>query len=352
MKRAKQIFLILLVLVLFLTLLSVAKAKGFFLPQPMPPVLIDGDVDLSSLTLEQKIAQMAVVHGSSENRELWQRLQLGGIHLFALENKDLYIRLIQEYQKGMLIPFFVTADLEGCINPFANFQSFPAASSITTDGASYEKGAAEGTFLRELGVTLNFAPVVDLKDTLWKCRTFPGDEQQIAERGLAYISGVQNQGILAVAKHYPGKTLVVRDPHKFLVAATLDEKDVYPFQQVAGLASGIMVSHVISSGAVDSAGVPAVVSPAVIAGLREQFPGLIISDEINMLGLKEFYPSQDALYVAVFAAGNDLVLNFNDDPLEISHMIEVVAEAVRKGVIPEEQIDASVRRILKAKGMV
>ena len=84
--------------------------------------------------------------------------------------------------------------------------------------------------------------------------------------------------------------------------------------------------------------------------LRQDFDGLIISDEIHMLGLKKFYNSIDEMYVAVFKAGNDVVLNFDNDPNEIYRMIQLVKVAVERGDIPEAQIDASVTRILKAKG--
>ena len=113
-----------------------------------------------------------------------------------------------------------------------------------------------------------------------------------------------------------------------------------------------MVSHVIASGAVDTEGKPAVVSEAVISELKQNYSGLIISDEINMLGLKKYYSTLDEMYVAVFAAGNDLILNFNEDPNEIYHLIQVIKEAVDRGEIDEERIDDSVEKILAAKGFV
>ena len=75
-----------------------------------------------------------------------------------------------------------------------------------------------------------------------------------------------------------------------------------------------------------------------------------MSDEIHMLGLKKFYRSVDEVYIAVFKAGNDVVLNFDKDPNEIYRMIQIVKGAVERGEIPEAQIDASVTRILEAKG--
>ena len=146
--------------------------------------------------------------------------------------------------------------------------------------------------------------------------------------------------------------MAIRDPHKFLIAAETSEKDVYPYLQLKPTVKGIMINHLISSGAVDSQGVPSVASPAVVDSVRNNFSGLIISDEINMLGVRNFYSSLDELYLAVFKAGNDLILNFNEDPNEIHRMIQVVAKAIERGEIPEEQVDASVTRILQAKGFV
>ena len=205
-----------------------------------------------------------------------------------------------------------------------------------------------------MGLNVNLAPVVDLGDTIWRCRTFPGDEKQVAEFAEAYTQGLQAQGLIATAKHYPGKTLVVRDPHKFLVGAEIDEKDIYPYLYLAqrGNVKSVMVSHLITTGAVDSQGIPSVVSSKVIADLKQRYKGLVISDEIHMLGLKNFYPTVDEMYVAVFAAGNDIVLNFDKNLEELHRMISIVAAAVREGRIEESQIDTSVTKVLMAKGLV
>jgi len=348
----KKIFFGLLLIVVLLGSLNLAKARGKLIPsQPELPV-VDNTVDLSDMALEQKIAQMVIVAGGRHNQEAWKRMQVGGIHLFALQDEELYRKTIAEFQAGMPIPFFVTIDLEGCWNPFANFKQFPAAREITRTGEAFEKGEQEGTYLVSLGFTINFAPVVDLDDQIWKCRSFPGNEQKISGLAEAYILGLQKERIIATAKHYPGKTLAIRDPHKFLIAAETSEKDVYPYLQLKPTVKGIMINHLISSGAVDSQGVPSVASPAVVDSVRNNFSGLIISDEINMLGVRNFYSSLDELYLAVFKAGNDLILNFNEDPNEIHRMIQVVAKAVERGEIPEEQVDASVTRILQAKSFV
>lgn len=348
----KKIFYVLLLLVFFMGSLNLAKAKGYFIPSQPVLEFTGKTITLDSLTIDQKIAQMIIVAGSKEQYWPWRNLQMGGIHLFALQNEHVFNNTIVDFQYGMPIPFFVTADLEGCVSPFETIQQFPAASAINSIGSAFEKGVEEGRFLHRLGFNLNFAPVVDLDDSFWKCRTFPGDEIQIAELAQAYLLGLQEEGVLGTVKHYPGKTLIVKDPHKFIVAAEISKKDLYPYEFLLekGDVKAIMVSHIITSGEIVSDGVPSVVSPNVIAHLRQNFDGLIISDEIHMLGLKNFYHSLDEMYLAVFKAGNDVILNFDRDPNEIYRMIQIVKEAVQQGDIPEEQIDASVTRILQAKG--
>ncbi len=348
----KKLFFALVVIVLLLSILNIAKAKGLLIPKQGPVDVKHKVVDLQKLTLDQKVAQMVVVVGTKENYWPWRNMQLGGIHLFARQTEHIFNNTIIDFQFQTPIPFFVTADLEGCVSPFGFIRQFTPASEVDTIEEAFEKGVEEGQFLHKLGFNLNFAPVVDLKDDIWKCRSFPGDETKISELAQAYLTGLQTQEVLGTAKHYPGKTLIVKDPHKYVVAAEIGKKDVYPYAYLVekGEVKAIMVSHIITSGEVDSEGVPSVVSKKVLDDLRAHFDGLIVSDEIHMLGLKKFYRSVDEVYIAVFKAGNDVVLNFDKDPNEIYRMIQIVKGAVERGEIPEAQIDASVTRILEVKG--
>lgn len=352
LRLQKVLFIFLLSAVLVLGVLSILKTAGLLIPTQPQPLIEGKTIVLDSLTLEQKIAQMVIVAGQKWNLNAWQKMQLGGIHLYAKASEEVFRGTIEEFQNGMNIPFLVSVDLEGCQNPFAAFKNFTVAVDVATGDQAFTKGKEEGAYLSSLGITLNFAPVVDLEDTIWKCRSFPGDVQQITDLAEAYVSGVQSESVLATAKHYPGKTLVIHDPHKYLVEAAISEDDVYPYEKLSSSVKAMMISHIISSGAVDSQGVPAVASSDAVTDLRDNFTGLIITDEINMLGLRKFYPTIDELYLAVFTAGNDLVINFNEDPHEIRRMILLVRDAVLRGDIDEDRIDASVRRILTAKGFI
>lgn len=348
----KKVFLVLVVIVLFLSVLNLVKAKGLLIPKQQPVDVKNKIVDLQKLTLEQKIAQMIIATGIKENYWPWRNMQLGGIHLFARQTENIFNNTIIDFQYQMPIPFFVTSDLEGCVSPFGFIRQFTPASEIDSVEKAFDKGVEEGRFLYRLGFNLNFAPVVDLKDDIWKCRSFPGNETEISKLAQAYLTGLQTQDVLGTAKHYPGKTLMVKDPHKYIVAAEIGKKDLYPYEYLAekGEMKAIMVSHIITSGQIDSEGVPSVVSKKVLDDLRTHFNGLIVSDEIHMLGLKNYYKTLDEMYIAVFKAGNDVILNFDKDPNGIYHMIQVIKAAVERGEIPETQIDASVTRILEAKG--
>jgi beta-N-acetylhexosaminidase len=360
MKRKKKsgkvtqehLFLFLLTVVLFLASLNVAQARGLFIPDQEPIFVENGVINLNGLTIDQKISQMLIVQAEPTYVDIWSKMHLGGVHLFARQTEELFIKDINSFQNSVDIPYFVSVDLEGCLSPFGHLREFVSVSDITTQTEAFEKGVNDGAYLKKLGFNLNFAPVVDLEDSIWKCRSFQGDEKRIGELATSYVKGLQSHNVIATAKHYPGKTLVVKDPHKFLVAATIGEEDIYPYQFMNDEVQAIMVSHVISTGAVDSNGVPAVVSKPVFDQLREEYTGLLISDEIHMLGLKTFFDTVDEMYIAVFNAGNDVVLNFDRDPNEVYRMIKVVAKAVEEGKISEDQIDDSLRRIFKAKGFV
>ncbi|MBT4445805.1 hypothetical protein HOC96_01015 [archaeon] len=362
-KLQLQILFVLLILTFSLSIANIAKAQGYFIPFISDGISIDDNaIQLDSLTLEQKIGQMIIVHGSTYNIDEWQKMNIGGFHLFAMESAEIYKATIDSFQENSQIPFFVTTDLEGCQNSFANFQEFTPNDQITTVEQATQKGTTEAKFLNELGFSINFAPIVDLEDSIWGCRSFPGDQEQITILADAYISALQTADVSATIKHYPGKTLVVSDPHQNLVTATIEAEDIFPYQELMSITEQrtkqevidlVMVSHLITTGTVDSNGLPSTVSPSVILQLKENYQGLIISDDTIMRGLLDFYGDDtDQLYLDLVLAGHDLIINFNEDPNEIYRMIEVITEGVEQNIIQEAQIDTTVTKILELKGFI
>lgn len=353
LRKIKEIYLtiFLILLVILLIVVSIEKEKLPRIEQPVGVYYEQDVIDLGSLTLKQKIAQMILSYGKEENKEELQKLNIGGIFLGAKGSRSEYMAAINDFQNGSIIPFLVAIDMEGCVNPFENFQDFPSLKEINNKKEAYEVGKAEGELMKELGFTINFAPVVDLNDTVWKCRSFLGTPEEIASKASSYIIGLQEDGIIATAKHYPGKTLM-RDPHKKIVYANVDEDDILPFNEAIKYGVGaIMVSHIIVNGSVNSENKPSSVSEKLIGNLRNNFDGLIITDEIRMNGLEIYYKDRYQMYIDLFKADNDIILNLDNNIKNLHYVISVVERAVNEGIISEERIDRSIERILKAKGI-
>lgn len=354
-KSNKQDWLLvfLVVLVAFLIFLNIELRGSFSLERPQNIAYDEASktLDYSTLTLEQKIGQMVIALGKEENKEVFQNMLIGGFHLKAKESREDFIEAISDFQEESIIPFFVTIDLEGCNNPLENVQKFPASPEIKTEAEAYWVGYEQGKLLKDLGFSINFAPVVDLEDKIWKCRSFSGTPEEIADKSAAYVIGLQDNGIIATSKHYPGKTLSSNDPHFDLAEAYVGEEDLLPFERtIRKNVSAVMISHLIIGGSLDSEGKPASVS-SITSSLREGFGGLIITDEIGMQGLTTYYPDSKSLFLDLFEADNDLIIYFDSNPKHIHDMILTIEEAVKQGKITEARIDRSVKRILKAKGI-
>jgi beta-N-acetylhexosaminidase len=308
----------------------------------------DGVINLNSLTLKQKIGQMIFTLGKLENKELYHDMNIGGLYFWQKESEDVYSSEIKQFQENMEIPFFIGVDLEGCWNPFENFTHFPSFKEIKDEREAYDLGMEQGKLLRKLGFNINFSPVVDREDTIWKCRTFNGS---VISKSVNYIKGLQSQGIIATAKHYPGKTLVGKDPHKFVEFSIIDEEDLKPFDAaVKNGVKSVMINHLITKGEVDSGQSPSVVSGKVIDTIKKNYDGLILTDEVRMAGLKDMYDDETRMYIDLVNAGNDVILDFKAEPWHLNRIINIIEKGVKTKEISEDTIDNAVIKILKMKG--
>lgn len=305
----------------------------------------------SELTLKEKIAQMILVHVENETEiKRFAELGISNFHLGWHPKEEYFERMIGKIRRYSKFPPLIATDMEGCLNPFSSFKNFPNASEIENETQAYSAGLAEGRVLRKFGFNLNFAPVLDLKDNVWRCRAFKGNATEITEKALAYIKGLKDSGILSIVKHYPGKSMATKDPHKELVYAKIGEEDLLPFKKAFEFGvDGVMVSHVIATGKVNSEGKPCSVSRNVIEEIKNDFKGLVISDDISMLGLRKFYKNETQMWIDLFKAGNDVIIVSNYSPEKIERLIEVIEEGVREGIINEKDIDRSVQKILEIK---
>lgn len=305
---------------------------------------------LDSINIRQKIALNIVSYRYSQN--ISDGKIIGGIHLRSADSRQEFKSRINNYKEGRKIEPLVSADLEGCIEPTSSFKDFKSFKKVKSPQEAFELGKNQGKFLSEIGVDINFAPVVDREDNIWGCRAFPGSYRKIANKSCSYIRGLHSEKIMATAKHYPGATLTGKDPHVDMKHVNVTRKDLHPFD--ASMKCGtdaVMPSFQISNGAVDTNGEPADVSDVVRKRIRNKhnFKGLIVSDAISMAGLKDYYESKDERYLDIFRT-NDLVLNLVGGVNDTVEMIDIIKTGVKQGKLQKKYVDASTRRILNARG--
>jgi len=221
----------------------------------------------------------------------------------------------------------------------------------------YEMGAAVAAQCRRLGVHIDFAPVVDInnnpKNPVINFRSFGDDREWVSRLGIAYMRGLQDNGVMACAKHFPGHGDVSVDSHVDLplikkTRAQLQDMEFYPFRQlIAAGVQSVMIAHLNVPALEDGKNTPTTLSRKTVTGvLREEmgFNGLIFTDALNMKGVTKYYPDGETDLKA-FLAGNDVLLFSQNVSLAISK----IQWAIKTGKIPESELEKHVKKILSAK---
>lgn len=338
---------------------------------------------LGQMTTEEKVAQMFFITPElltgAENvtamgdvtKAALDRYPVGGIVYFAknLQTPEQTKSMLQGVQEYALqtqgLPLFLGVDEEG--GRVLRVGSNSTFGVVKTEAMGVLAGqqdtevirtaaGAIGTYLYDLGFNVDFAPDADVitneSNQVIGDRSFGSDPHVVADMAWAYSEGLHQHGILACYKHFPGHGGTVEDSHtgyaySYKTIEELKEIELVPFQ--SGCEKGIdfiMVSHV-STPNVTGSNVPATLSKQLVTDLlREEmgFQGIIITDSMNMGAVSEHYSPQDAAVMAV-QAGCDMLLM--SDYFEPSY--NAVLDAVADGRISEEEIDASVLRIIEAK---
>ncbi|HEX6322303.1 MAG TPA: glycoside hydrolase family 3 protein [Vicinamibacterales bacterium] len=345
---------------------------------------------MRTLTLDQKIGQLItsssqtlfVSSDSDTFDELARRvttLGIGGMHIFGgsepapsvllnptygtvtLGQPLAAASLLNRLQALATIPLLNTADFEaGAGFRIAGATAFPRTMAFGAAGdekLAYEAGRITAIESRALGVHVNFAPIVDVnnnpRNPVINTRAFGEDVDAVGRLGSAYVRGLQDGGMIATLKHFPGHGDTDVDSHLGLPVIAhprerLDRVELPPFR--AGIAAGagaVMSAHVQMPAIDPGAFAPATLSRAALTGLLRGdlgFNGLIYTDSMGMDAVSRRLSSGEAAALAVHA-GNDIVLHSPDD----GAAVEGIRQAIASGQIPMAQVDASVRRILEAK---
>ncbi|MGF1671814.1 MAG: glycoside hydrolase family 3 N-terminal domain-containing protein [Balneolaceae bacterium] len=384
-----------LLLLITLFLVSCGSSESFykteseelpFLAEPQPgPVYtqksdnfqIDSeaetDIDsiLNSLTLREKIGQLFIVpvNGTFRNnrdrdymrlKRLIVQNNIGGL-IFMRGNIYDQAVITNKLQEISRIPLWITQDMEfGAAMRLSGTTRFTPAMGIAASAKrsnAYLKGKITAREAKALGVHQIFAPVLDVNNNpdnpVINVRSFSSDPEIVAEFGQYFIDGVQSEGIIATAKHFPGHGDTETDSHLALPTIQHDYSrikslELVPFRIAIdnGLTS-VMSAHIAYPNISLETGIPGTLDESILNRILIDslgFQGLIVTDGLDMKGITDFFSPGEAV-VRSLKAGADLML-MSTDP---STAIDEVEQAVLRDEIDENRIDRSVRMMLELK---
>lgn len=342
-------------------------------PPLLPPYMINespwADSLLQTLSLDEKIGQLFMVAANSRdsNEDYYLMIDsfienygLGGLIYFQTSPTE-HTKLVNRFQSKSTTPMMNGIDGEwGLAMRIDSLQPFPwnmTLGAIQDNDLLYEMGAAMAQECKTLGIHFNFAPVVDVNSNplnpIINARSYGENPQNVSAKGFALMQGMQQSGVLACAKHFPGHGDTESDSHKTLpiikhTKARIDTVDVLPFKQlIDGGVASVMVAHLNISSLDSTFNRPSTLSPYIVdTMLRQQlnFNGLIFTDALNMKGVSSYFESGE-LEVAALLAGNDVLLFPEDIPAAFT----VIKRAISDSILTEARIDESCAKILKAK---
>jgi beta-N-acetylhexosaminidase len=340
------------------------------------------DSVLASMSLREKAGQIVwpSVFGdyTSGDSPQWRRLtqyvqqqKVGGFTISVGSPTEVAAKL-NALQSMSKVPLLFGADLEagagfrargGYFVPNAidlgGATVFPPEMAVgaTRDTAlAYEQGRLTALEGRALGIHIAYAPVLDVNNNpdnpVINTRSYGEDPDLAARMGVAFIHGLQNHGMIATGKHFPGHGDTGVNSHLALPVVTvsrnrLDTVELVPFRAAVNGGVGAIMSFHGAMPALDSSNVPGTLSPKVLTGLLRGemgFRGIIISDAMDMRGVLDQFGAEEAVKRAI-AAGIDVLIQ----PLDVSQAIDAVVAGVSEGRYTEARLDSSVRRVLETK---
>lgn len=362
----KNIRLILLVLFVVVFCHSALNAQSLERPEPGAEAWVDSV--FSSLTPGERIAQLIMIRAYSNRDEVYcseltrlvGELNLGGVCFFQGGPVRQAI-VTNRLQAAVKTPLLVALDAEwGPAMRLDSIISFPkqmTLGALRDHQHIYRMGREIALQLKRIGVHVNFAPVADVNNNplnpVINARSFGENRLEVAERSYWYMKGMQDEGLIAVAKHFPGHGDTGNDSHYTLPVIDkswqeIDSLELFPFRYLVdrGL-KGMMIAH-LRIPAIDTAArsISSLSKPVITGLLREQlgFKGMVITDGMDMKGLTDFADPRLAEVLAL-DAGNDILLL----PADVRKAIKNIQQAISNGLISSQLIDEKCRRVLQWK---
>ena len=326
------------------------------------------DSVFNSLTLRERIGQLMMISAySNQGTEhinaisgQIKKYNIGGV-IFMKGSPIRQAIFTNHIQSIAKTPLLIAIDGEwGLSMRLDSIKPFPRQmmlGAINNEELIYDMGTEIARQCRLMGIHINFAPVLDInnnpKNPVINSRSFGEDKKQVLRRGYAYMAGMQDNGLLVSAKHFPGHGDTDTDSHHNLPVLNhsrkhLEQNELYPFKHLIDLGlTGIMVAHMHITAFNPSQAIPATLSKEIVTDLlidKYGFKGIIYTDAMNMGGVANKYKPEEAALMA-FKAGNDIILF----PPDVEKSIKRIEKAVKNKEIDIKEINRRCKKILGAK---
>lgn len=326
------------------------------------------DSVFNSLSPDERIAQLLMVPAYSNKNvahtdhieKLIREYKIGGL-IFMQGGPVRQINLINRYQSASKVPLLISMDAEWSLSMRLDscvlYPRQMLLGAITDEQLIYDMGAEFARQLKRVGVHVSFSPVVDVNNNPFNPvindRSFGEDKNNVCIKSYNYMKGLQDNRVLATAKHFPGHGDTDVDSHKSLPILNhnfnrLDSLELFPFRYLINKGiSSVMVAHLFVPTIDTTPNLPTSLSPKAVSKLLKQelgFTGLVFTDALNMGGITNYYePGQSD--VLALLAGNDILLF----PSDVELVIAEIKKAIEDGLISQEEVDRRCQKVLRAK---
>ena len=321
-----------------------------------------------SMTEDERLGQLFMIECRptlgrehiAEVERMVQQHHVGGVIFFKGDPTE-EVKMTNKFQAMSKTKLLIAIDGEwGLAMRLSNTISYPyqlGLGGIQNDDVIYEMGLEIGRQCKRMGIHVNFAPVIDINNNpnnpVINYRSFGEDPLNVSKKGWAYAKGMQDAGIIACAKHFPGHGDTDVDSHKDLPVINhslqrLREVEFKPFEYLIdqGIMS-VMTAHLFIPAIDNRKNIAMSISDKAINGILRQemgFMGLSFTDALNMQGVAKYHPDGELEYKAL-AAGNDILLS----PGDIPKAIRIIKEAINDGRLTEEYVNGKILKILNYK---
>jgi beta-N-acetylhexosaminidase len=326
------------------------------------------DSVFKKLSKKQKIAQMFFVAAYTNKSKAFtdsiakviKKEKVGGL-VFFQGGPGRQAALTNQYQKKARVPLLIASDGEwGLGMRLDSTISYPyqmALGAVQNKELIYKMGLEVAKDYRRIGMHMNLAPDVDVnnnaKNPVINYRSFGENKYNVAQKGAAYLKGMQDGGLLVSIKHFPGHGDTDVDSHYDLpqlkfTKERLDSLEMYPFKELIKQgAAGVMIAHMNIPSLDATPNMPSTLSKPIVTGILKDeigFKGIIISDAMGMKGVVKYFKDGEADVMGIIAGNDILELSENS-----KRAVKMVRQAIKDQRLTMERIDQSVKKILTAK---